>query len=271
MSRPGRPVGEDDLTAFVDGRLAPDRQEAVAALLQERPDLEAGIALDRTLREELRERLAPQAREPIPARLRIASLRGARRQGRRRFLTLVAAACLLLGLGGVAGWYARDFTGGPRPIAGRAWAALAQDALSAYRTYSVEIAHPVEVRAEDEAHLTQWLSKRLKRRLVVPDLSDAFGLNLVGGRLLPAGPDVAALLMYADSAGNRLTLYVRTGASGQTALNFLREGEVSSFSWIDDGTGYVVAAAMDRERLQKVARAVSQEFDLEAARRRRAL
>ena len=271
MSRPERPVGEDDLTAFVDGRLPDDRRAAVASFLAERPDLEADLALDRSLRAALRERLEPKAREPIPARLRVASLSGERQRGRRRFLTRLAAASLHLLFGAAAGWYARDFAGGPRPTAGRAWAGLARDALSAHRTFSVEIVHPVEVKADDEAHLTQWLSKRLKRRLVIPDLSEQFGLNLVGGRLLPAGPDVAALLMYADAANNRLTLYVRTGETGETALNFMREGDVSTFSWIDDGTGYAVAAAMDRERLQKVARTVSQEYDLEAARRRRAL
>lgn len=265
------PVGEDDLTAYVDGRLTADRQEAVAALLREQPELEADLALDRVLRVALRDRLEPRAREPIPTRLRIAVLRGEQARKRRLFLYRLAAACLCLLIGAGAGWYARDFTGGPRPTAGRAWAGLARDALSAYRTYSVEIAHPVEVRATEEAHLQQWLSKRLKRNLVIPDLSDEFGLNLVGGRLLPAGPDVAALLMYADNAGNRLTVYVRTGERGETALNFMREGEVSTFSWIDDGTGYAVAASMDREKLQKVARAISQEYDLDAARRRRAL
>lgn len=271
MSRPERPVGEDDLTAFVDGRLPADRREAVAALLRERPDLEADLALDRSLRHTLRERLEPRRREPIPGRLRVAVLRGERARSRRRFLSFLAAASLFLVLGGAAGWYARDFAGGPPPTAGRAWAGLARDALSAHRTFSVEIVHPVEVKADDETHLTQWLSKRLKRRLVIPDLSEQFGLNLVGGRLLPAGADVAALLMYADAANNRLTLYVRTGERGETALNFLREGDLSTFSWIDDGTGYVVAAAMDRERLQKVARAVFQEYDLEAARQRKAL
>jgi anti-sigma factor RsiW len=266
-----RPVGEDDLTAHVDGRLPPERREAVAALLRERPDLEADLARDRQLREELRERLAPLAKEPIPSRLRVAMLRGERRQASRRALAFAAAACLLVTFGGLSGWYARDFLGGPRPTEGRAWAGLAREALAAHRTFTPEIVHPVEVRAADEAHLAQWLSKRLNRRLVVPDLSEPFGLNLVGGRLLPAGRDVAALLMYADASGNRLTLYVRCGETGQTALNFLREGEVSTFAWIDDGAGYVVSAAMDRERLQKVARTVSQEYDLEAARRRRAL
>lgn len=197
--------------------------------------------------------------------------RGMRPGGRRRFARFLALSCLLVLVGGIAGWFARDVTGGPRPTAGRAWAGLSRDALSAHRAYAIEIAHPVEIGAKDEAHLGQWLTMRLKRRVVIPDLSDQFGLDLVGGRLLPAGPDVAAFLMYRDASGGRLTLYIRQEPRGETALNFMREGDVSTFAWIDDGTGYVVVAAMDRERLQKIARAVSQEFDMEAVRRRRAL
>lgn len=271
MNRLDRPVGEDDLTAHVDGRLPADREAVVAAFLREQPKLEADLALDRVLKVALRDRLEPRAREPIPTRLRVSVLRGERLRRRRRFASLLAAACLCLAVGGATGWYVRDFTGGPRPTAGRAWAGLARDALSAYRAYTVEIVHPVEVKADEEAHLQQWLSKRLRRSLVIPDLSDEFGLNLIGGRLLPAGPDVAALLMYADAAGNRLTLYVRTGETGETSLNFVRESDVSTFSWIEQGTGFAVSASMDREKLQKVAKAVLQEFDMDATRRRRAL
>lgn len=271
MTGPDRPVGDDDLSAFVDGRLAPERREAVAAYVAERADLAARLRLDGELRDALRERLRPLAGEPVPARLRVAAIRAERRLGRRRTVALAAAACLLLLLGGAGGWFGRTALGGPRPLADRAWAAMAQDALSAHRTFVVEIVHPVEVKASEETHLTQWLSKRLKRRLVVPDLEERFGLTLVGGRLLPAGSDVAAFLMYADASGSRLTLYVRDGERGESALNYLRQGELSSFAWVDGGYGYVVAAALDRERLQSVARAVAQEVDLDAAKRRRAL
>lgn len=237
----------------------------------ERPTGGGDPALEQALSAELRERLDERLGQTAPPQLRPATSIAERGSQGRGSSWLLAAACLLVALGGVAGWFVRDFVGGPRPTAGRAWSGLARDALSAHRAFAGEIAHPVEVKADAEAHLAQWLSDRLKRRVVVPDLTDQFGLDLVGGRLLPAGPDVAAQLMYADKARNRLTLYVRTGETGETALNFMREGDVSTFAWIDQGTGFVVVAPMDRERLQKVARAISQEYDLEAARRRRAL
>jgi anti-sigma factor RsiW len=47
------------------------------------------------------------------------------------------------------------------------------DAIAAHRTFSVETRHPVEVGANEEAHLVQWLSKGLGHRLIVPDLDSA--------------------------------------------------------------------------------------------------
>lgn len=207
-------------------------------------------------------------REPFATRLR-GAIRP--RRSREGFVRRVVTISLLLAIGVAAGWFARDLTGGPRPTAGRAWAGLSRDALSAHRAYAAEVAHPVEVSAKDEAHLAQWLSQRLRRRVVLPELVDTFGLTLVGGRVLPAGPDVAAQLMYADKAGARLTVYLRSGERGEPAMNYMREGDISTFAWVDQGTGYVVAAGMERERLQKIARAIAQEFDLDTARSRRAL
>lgn len=271
MSPLERPVGEDDLSAYVDGRLTPGRRELVCAYLSGRPELAAELELDRQAMEALRERLRSKAEEPVPARLRVAAIRAERVHARRRTLGLAAAACLLLGIGGVAGWTARDFLGGAPPAASQPWAAMVRDALSAHRTYAVEIVHPVEVRANEEAHLKQWLSKRLRGPLVIPDLEEGFGLTLVGGRLLPAGSEVAALVMYADQSGSRLTLYVKSGESGETAMKYLQDGDLSAFSWVDNGYGYVVAAATSRERLHGIARAVAQAVDLEAAKRRRTL
>ena len=59
----------------------------------------------------------------------------------------------------------------------------------------------MEVDAGQEAHLMQWLSKRLGRQLVTPDLSGA-GLRLMGGRLLPAEDGPAAQFMYENDTGN---------------------------------------------------------------------
>ena len=54
MSDPGRPIGEEELHAYIDGQLAPDRQPAVQLYLQEQPDVARRVAAYREQREALR-------------------------------------------------------------------------------------------------------------------------------------------------------------------------------------------------------------------------
>ena len=267
-----RPIGEDDLQAYVDGRLAPEIRENVEAYLRANPGRTAQVEADRELRASLRERLAFKAQEPIPARLRIANIWGGRRHGGHRWLRAVAVAMAWLAVGGAAGWTANNWIAGPRSASVRAPSGAATlDGMTAHRTFVVEVAHPVEVPASQEAHLVQWLSRRLGAPLSAPDLS-AQGFRLMGGRLLPAGEQPAAQFMYEDDKGTRLTVYVRPeGAGERTAFRFEAQGEVSAFSWVDRGLSYVVVAKVDRARLLDVAEAVYQQLDRQDAARAKKL
>jgi len=128
---------------------------------------------------------------------------------------------------------------------------ITADAISAHRVFSVELRHPVEVDVGQEAHLVQWLSKRLGRPLVVPDLSAA-GFRLMGGRLLPAEDSPAAQFMY-ENGKDRLTLYLRAGIGGETAFRYSEENGIGAFYWSDEGFGYAIAAKVDRNQLLRVA------------------
>ncbi|KAA2234917.1 anti-sigma factor family protein [Salinarimonas soli] len=252
-----RPIGEDDLHALVDGRLTPDRQAVVDAYLRGDPGARERVEADRAGRDALRDRLAFKAREPLPSRLRVATLLAERRRRLRRAATGVAAGVALTLLGGAAGWSAHAWLAGTpgSRAGGPEMAAVVANALRAHRTYAVEIAHPVEVPGSQEAHLVQWLSKRLGRPLRAPDLQGS-GYRLVGGRLLPAGSGPAAQFMYEDPAGARLTVYVETGTAAETAFRFAQGEGVSAFSWIEDGFSYVVAGGLARDPLLAVAEAI---------------
>jgi anti-sigma factor RsiW len=253
------PIGDDDLQAMIDGRLAPERRALVEAYLAAHPDEAEAVAADIALRTALRARLAAKAEEPIPARLRIASIVAERRRAMRQRLGAAAAACLLVLAGGGLGWVANDLArGGTSPPP----AIASRDAIAAFRTYVVEKLHPVEVGADQEAHLVQWLSRRIGKPLAAPDLA-AKGYALVGGRLLPTGGDgPAAMLMYADKAGNRLTLYVRADAADRaTGFRFERQADVSAFSWTDRDLAFVVAGRAERGVLLDVAQAIYDQLD----------
>jgi len=259
MTPRGRPVGEDDLHAHIDGQLPHDRAEDVNAYLAAHPEERERFSQYAAQRQALRAALAAQADEPIPARLRVATLLAEQRRRRSRWLIEIAAAVCLIVLGGISGWVARDLTSprGSLPL-GAVARMITADAIAAHRTFSVEVRHPVEVDAAQEAHLVQWLSKRLGRQLTVPDLAAA-DFRLMGGRLLPAEDGPAAQFMYENGNAERLTLYLRAGIDGETAFRYHEEGGIGAFYWSDQGFGYAIAAKADRDLLLRISEIVYQQ------------
>jgi len=255
-----RPIGEDDLQAFVDGRLEPSRLPMVKAFLASDPARAEQVEREIAQRDALRMRLAFKAQEPIPARLRIANLVAAQRRTHRFDRQGLAAAVAWLALGGAFGavggawWGGRHLQPAPQMV-------VADNAIAAHRIYVSERLHPVEVPGDQEAHLVQWLSRRLGKPLTAPDLK-AQGYRLIGGRLLPSDREAAAMFMYENQSGNRLTLYARSsGGEGETAFRFESQDGISAFSWIDNGLSYVVSAKAEREQLLPIAEAIYHQFE----------
>ena len=256
MTSRGRPVEEDDLHARIDGQLPRERIEDVKAYLAAHPEEQARFSQYAQQRQALRTAFVAQAAGPTPMRLRVAHLLAQQRRRRRRRFGKIAAALCLIVLGGIGGWAARDLMGRLSSLLPGAVARMiTADAIAAHRTFSVEVRHPVEVDAGQEAHLVQWLSKRLGRQLVVPDLAAA-GFRLMGGRLLPAEDGPAAQFMYENANAERLTLYLRAAVGGETAFRYHEEGGVGAFYWSDQGFGYAIAAKADRDLLLRIAELV---------------
>jgi len=265
MTPRGRPVEEDDLHARIDGQLPRERSEDVEAYLAAHPEEQARFSQYAQQRQQLRAAFAAQADGPIPMRLRVAHLLAQQRRRQRRRFGEIAAAVCLIALGGIAGWAGRDLTGpATSSPPGSVARVITADAIAAHRTFSVEVRHPVEVDSGQEVHLVQWLSKRLGRPLIVPDLAAA-GFRLMGGRLLPAEDGPAAQFMYENGNSERLTLYLRTGIGGETAFRFHEEGGIGALYWSDEGFGYAIAAKADRELLLRIAEIVYQQTSPDGA------
>jgi anti-sigma factor RsiW len=254
-----QPVTEPDLQAYADGRLPEARRAEVEAWLAARPDEAERIADYRAQNQMLRAVYDPVLGEPVPERLRAAARGGLRL---RAFARAAGWVALGAALGLLTGWQLRTLHA-PARLAQGEGLAMARSAAIAHVTYSPEVRHPVEVGADQEAHLVAWLSKRLGAPLHVPAL-DRAGLTLVGGRLLPGDGDPAsgvipapvAQFMYQGAKGQRVTLYVRTEAKGHhdTAFRFAREGSVRVFYWIDRDFGYALSTSdLDRVELLNVA------------------
>ena len=139
---------------------------------------------------------------------------------------------------------------------------FATQAQIAHAVYSPEVKHPVEVAAEQQDHLVQWLSKRLGRSLKVPQLHEQ-GFDLVGGRLLPGDEGARAQFMFQNASGERLTHYIGLvtpthshGKQGETAFSYADEGTVPAFYWVDQGFGYALSGKLERAQLLKLAEVV---------------
>src|SRR5258708_36676155 len=94
------PVAEDELHAYVDGELPPDRLAAVEAWLSTHPQDMARVATWRSLADAIQARYGVVATERVPARLR---LRQIERAGRSWPAIAPAAAVPAFLVGGVAG------------------------------------------------------------------------------------------------------------------------------------------------------------------------
>jgi anti-sigma factor RsiW len=170
----------------------------------------------------------------------------------------VAAALACLVAGALVGWYLRGQTAA---VTARE-ADFARQAARAHAVYTPEVRHPVEVTADQEQHLINWLSKRLGGPIKVPPLLD-LGYELVGGRLLPGERGPVAQFMYQEGSGRRLTLYIRTdpGSERETAFRYLQQGKVAVFYWLDRRLSYALSGEMPKEDLLKIANVIYQRLN----------
>ena len=215
------------------------------------------------IKEALHELYDPVLREPVPEHWL-----AARRPRWRGYAIAAAWVALGLALGLAAGWQLHQWRApaGSAPQAEGPVPVFVKRAAVAHATYSPEVRHPVEVGADQEAHLVAWLSKRLGAPLRAPHL-ESVGYSLVGGRLLPGEPgSPVAHFMYQCKQGTRVTLYVRANAvsNHETAFLYTAEGPVRVFYWIDRKLGYAISSAdIDKETLLKVANAAYSQLNPE--------
>jgi anti-sigma factor RsiW len=250
------PVTEADLHAWLDGELPSSRWPVVEAHLDANPEDLERIEAYRRHKDMLRRVFAiPPEPAAVPA---AATLEPAPRRSWRRLAGAAAAAMLLVVGGAAGGWFARGAMApaGPAPATAR----FVADAVTAHEVYVAEVRHPVEVAADQEAHLVTWLSKRLGAPLSAPSLAAA-GFQLVGGRLLPGAVGPAAQFMYEDGGGRRITLYVRPHAAADSAFRLAEQGRVSAFHWEDKGLAWALLGEIDRAALLDLAHKVYDALD----------
>jgi len=246
-----RPITEEDLHAYVDRVLEPERRAEVGAYLDSHPDVAERVGAFTNQREFLRAALAPIAEEPLPPELNLSRII----QNRRRRMSptwWAIAAILLLCVGGIGGWTMR----GSMEASPSGLVALAQEAADSYNVYASDHVRPVEVRATDGSQLVQWVSDRLHRAVTVPDLTTS-GYRLMGGRLVATSHGPAAMFMYDDDHGSRLVVLTRPMSTDQNAPMIPQSrDDVAGFTWADGGMGYSLVGQTAAESLRPIANEV---------------
>lgn len=255
-------VTEDDLHAYIDGALPPDRRLDVERALTRDASAARRVAGFTAQRAALRAALAPIAAETIPPALDLKNIIAQRsRPTTTAWLPVgwrsAAAAVLILGVGGAGGWSIRQAT--EVPNAGIV--ALAQEASDTYATFAPDHVHPVEFKAEDKDGLLRWIGDRLHRSVIAPDLSGS-GYRFMGGRVVatPHGP--AGMLMYDDDHGTRIAMLVRPMAKDATTrMTEHDRADTKGLAWSDQGMGYSVVGPTSTGALHPLADEIRRQID----------
>jgi anti-sigma factor RsiW len=253
----GRLFSEHDIHLSLDGELPSDEREEFEAWLEQNPEKKALRDRYAGDRDRLAAALAGVLEEPLPDRFARFVTAGPAPQRVWSWRRVAAGVALFVaggGLGYLVGAYA--------PSPGDAGAAqIAERAIEAHVIYSAEKLHVVEVGADQKDHLVGWLSKRVGTTLVAPDFSQS-GYELVGGRLLPADSRAAAMFIYQDAGGARISLYVtRDSGAADTGFKLREQLGACALYWLDGGYAYALTATnMSGETLRDLAGSAYQQL-----------
>lgn len=240
------PPTDNDLHAYVDRQLSEADQRLMETYLAHHPDVATRVRAWQRDAQHLRTALGVALGQPPNPDLDPAMIRQRLKQRSRRYLASAAALLLALGMGGVTGWQAREMTL-------LSTAAPMADAMQAYRLFAQQGILPADYQAGDERGMQGWLDRYFTQANPLPDLSGA-GFKPVSGRLLSTEQGAAAMVVYQDPSGQKISFYVRPPGP----KNFLlprgsrRDGELQAEYWSGPGYNYAMVIPSDTPAAQKL-------------------
>jgi anti-sigma factor RsiW len=260
MSDRGTEMTDARLLAYVDGQADDIERAAVERYLATNPAKAAEVAHWQRQNEALTALFPPLDNQQMPPRLSPQKLARTVSANDNFRLSQIAAAVVLVLLGGALGWTGRDAV---TPVEA-ASDALIDSAVLAHSLYVNENRHAVEVTAADREHLVSWLSNRVTQPITPPDLT-AEGFTFVGGRLLPpveyATTSPAAQLMYENAASERVTVYITAALPDRKdAYEFTSRGPHEAFYWANSKITCTVVGELPDAQMQTVAKKVYQQL-----------
>jgi anti-sigma factor RsiW len=238
------PPSERDLHAYVDHQLSDDERRQVETFLASNPEVAARVRAWQQDAQQLRAALSGALQQPANPDLDPALLRQRRTRQSRRHLASAAVLLIAVSVGGFSGWQAREMTlvGAPLPMT---------DALQAYRLIAQQGILPADYKAGDDGDMQGWLDRYFTQAHRLPDLSAA-GFKPASGRLLSTEQGPAAMVVYEDRGGHKISFYVRPPGP----KNFLlprgsrSDGELQAEYWSGGGYNYAMVSPSDTPAAQ---------------------
>ena len=233
------PPSERDLHAYVDHQLNDDDRRLVETFLAGNVEMSAQVRAWQQDAQQLRAALSGALQQPANPDLDPALIRQRLKRQSRRHLASAAVLLIAVSIGGIGGWQAREMTllSAAAPMA---------DAMQAYRLFAQQGMLPADYKVSDDGDMQGWLDRYFTHAHRLPDLSGA-GFKPVSGRLLSTEQGPAAMVVYEDRSGHKVSFYVRPPGP----RNFLlprgsrSDGELQAEYWSGSGYNYAMVSPTD--------------------------
>jgi anti-sigma factor RsiW len=247
------------LAAYVDGELGSDQLAEVEQLLARDAEARQTVEQMRRVNALLRTTFSEQRFLPPPAKFlaltagprSVAEPKQPRRIMANRWMRPAVAASLLV-LAFIGGHYVSPARWEQTQAIEDPRTELLDEIAEYHVIYARETEHLVEVPAERQDHIEEWLGARLNRKLAVPDLSRQ-GLEFAGARMLVLAGNPVAQLVYTRDTGTPVAFCIAFGEEGSTPLTIDELHGMTVGYWDRGGYTYVIVGALSQEAIRHIA------------------
>jgi anti-sigma factor RsiW len=238
------PPSERDLHAYVDHQLDDADRRLVKTYLENNPEAAAQVRAWQQDAQQLRAALSGALQQPVNQELDPALIRQRLKHQSHRHLASAAVLLIAVSVGGLSGWQAREMTlpDAPPPMT---------DAMQAYRLIAQQGILPADYKVNADGDMQGWLDRYFTRANRLPDLSGA-GFKPVSGRLLSTEQGPAAMVVYEDQGGHKISFYVRPPGPKNYLLprGSRSDGELQAEYWSGSGYNYAMVSPSDTPAAQ---------------------
>lgn len=244
------PPSERDLHAYVDQQLSDADRRLVETFLASNAEVAAQVRAWQQDAQQLRAALSGALQQPANPDLDPALIRQRLKRQSRRHLASAAVLLIAVSVGGFGGWQAREMTliSATPPMT---------DALQAYRLIAQQGILPADYTVSDDGDMQGWLDRYFTQANRLPDLSGA-GFKPVSGRLLSTEQGPAAMVVYEDQSGHKVSFYVRPPGPKNYLLprGSRSDGELQAEYWSGGGYNYAMVSPTDTPAAQMLKQTV---------------